>query len=110
MGELFERLGLGDEVGLAAQIDEDADASAVDVAVDQALASSALGALGGGGDALLTQDEPCLLHVAVGFGQRLPAVHDAGAGLGAEFFDLVNRYGHVGRSSGGMCCWLGLSR
>ena len=62
-----------------------ADAAAVDVAVDESLAGRPVGALAGGGDALLAQDEAGLIHIAVGFGEGLAAVHDTCAGLGAEF-------------------------
>ena len=68
--ELLELVGARDEVGLAVDLDEHADAAAgVDVARDQALAGVAAGLLGGRGQALLAQERDRLVEVAVGLGR-----------------------------------------
>ena len=79
-----EVLALGDEVGLALELDEDARGVG-----DQTGGRLALGAalrrLGGALDA---QDLDGLVEVAVGLVERLLAVHHAGAGLLAELLDV----------------------
>ena len=61
--ELLEILGAGDEVGLAVDLDEDADfAAGVDVLADRAFVGGAGGFLLGGGHAALAQDDEGLFH------------------------------------------------
>ena len=68
--ELLELVGARDEVRLAVDLDEHADAAAgVDVARDEALAGVAAGLLGGRGEAPLAQQRGRLLEVAVGLGR-----------------------------------------
>ncbi len=65
--QLLELVGARDEVGLAVDLDQHADAAAgVDVAGDEALAGVATGLLGGRRQALLAQQRDGLLEVAVG--------------------------------------------
>ena len=86
--QLLEVRGAGDEVGLAVELDEDADLSAgVDVGSDRALVGGARGLLGSRCHAALAEDDERLLHVALGLLQRLQAVAHGGAGLFAEFLD-----------------------
>ena len=90
--ELLELLGARDEVGLAVDLDEHADAAAgVDVAGDEALAGVATGLLGRRGQAALAQQRDRLVEVAVRLGQRLLAVHEPGAGPLAQFLDQLRR-------------------
>ena len=102
--ELLELVGASDEVGLAVDLDEHADAAArVDVARDEALAGVAARLLGRGGQALLAQQRDGLVEVAVGLGQRVLAVHEAGAGPLAQFLDQLRRdVRHAVRVS---CSW-----
>ena len=75
-----EHLVLGHEVGLGVDLHHDAHASLIDDGVRHALCGHLAGLLGLGGQALLTQPLDSLVHVAVGGGQRLLAVHHAHAG------------------------------
>ena len=96
--ELLELVRPGDEVGLAVDLDEHADAAAgVDVAGDEALASLAPGLLRGGGHAALAQQQDCLLDVAARLLEGALAVHHAGAGALAKLLDrLRGDRGHPG--------------
>jgi hypothetical protein len=68
--ELLEVRGLRDEVRLAVDLEQHADAVvAVHVRGDDALAGQAPRLLGGGGEALLAQVLDRLLLVAVGLGR-----------------------------------------
>ena len=63
----LEVVGARDEVGLAVELDEDADLAAlVDVGADQALARCAAGLLGGLREPALAQDGRRLFDVAIG--------------------------------------------
>ena len=107
--QLLEVRGAGDEVGLAVELEQDADlAAGVDVGSDCALVGGAGGLLGGRCHAALAEDDEGFFHVALGFLQGLEAVAHGGAGLFAEFFDefCVDLYGgfrHVGFLVCGFC-------
>src|SRR5687768_16795905 len=76
--ELLELVGAGDEVGLAVDLDQDADPAArVDVARDEAVLGVPIGPLGGGRQAAIPEDGDGLLDVAVGLDERLLAVHES---------------------------------
>ena len=84
----WKSVGAGDEVGLAVELEQDADLSAgVDVGAHRALVGGAGGLLGRRGHAALAEHDEGLFHVALGFLERLEAVAHGGAGLFAEFFD-----------------------
>ncbi|EGJ74447.1 putative elongation factor Ts [Streptomyces sp. Tu6071] len=89
VGDGLELLALGDEVGLALQLDEDAGGVVVgEEGDDGAVLGGAALALG---DALLALDAEKLdglVDVALGLVQRLLAVHHAGAGQLAELLDV----------------------
>ncbi len=96
--QLLEVVGAGDEVGLAVELEEDADLSAgVDVGSDCALIGGAGGLLGSRGHAALAEDDEGVFHVAFGFLEGLEAVAHGGAGLFAEFLDefCVDLYGGI---------------
>src|SRR3954447_9397752 len=96
-GERDEVLVARDEVGVAVDLDEDADlAVGVDVGLHRALGGLAAGELGGAGDALLAQPGHGRVDVAAGLGQRLLAVHHARAGAVAQGLDVLRGDGHVG--------------
>ena len=77
-----------DEVGLAVDLDEDADApAAVDVRDDSALGGLAAGLLRRLREALRAQPVDRLVHVAADLDKRLLAVGHAGAGTLAEILD-----------------------
>ena len=89
--EVQELLGAGDEVRLAVQLDEHADAPAgVDIGLDHALAGRAVGALRGGGDALLAQQRAGAIEVAFRPVERALGVHHSGAGLLAEPLHILD--------------------
>ncbi len=97
-GELLEGIGAGDEVGLALELDEGADAAlAVDVGLDDAFAGLAIRALGRAGHALLTDQLAGGVEVAAGLFEGAFGVHDAGAGLFTELLDVAG--GNHGDSS-----------
>src|SRR6185312_4737222 len=73
-----------DEVGLAVQLDEHAGPGAVEFGHDQAVGRGAGGALVHVLGALEPEQFDRGLDVAVGFGERVLAVHHAGAGLLAK--------------------------
>src|SRR4051812_1855848 len=86
--ELPELLGVGDEVGLAVDLDERPNGVVeVDVRVDPALVGASPGALGRAREPLLAQELRCAPDVAVGLDQRALAVHHPGAGRVAELLD-----------------------
>ena len=88
--ELLEELVLGDEIGLRIDLDDRA-ASALDGDPDEPFGGGASGLLGGGGETLGAEPIDCGLHLALGFGKRLLAVHHAGAGALAQFLDSRGR-------------------
>src|SRR5262249_31437478 len=88
--EILELLVLGDEIGLAIDLDRGA-LLAVDGDSDEAFRGGAAGLLGGGGEALGAQPVDRGFHVATGLAQRLLAVHHAGAGALAQFLDTRGR-------------------
>ena len=79
LDEVHELLVLGDEIGLGVDLDHHAHA-VHDGGVSHTLGGDAAGLLLRGGQALLTQILDSLVHVAVGLGERLFAVHHAHAG------------------------------
>ncbi len=81
VGELLELLGPGDEVGLAVDLDEDADpATGVDVALNEPLAGFPPGPLGRLGLAAGAEQRHRRLHVATGLLEGALAVHEARPG------------------------------
>ena len=72
----------------------------MDIGFDDALLGFALGALGGGEDALLANDLSGTLEVAVGLVEGALGVHDAGPRLLPEFLD---------ESGGDFGHWVGYS-
>src|SRR5215218_2549200 len=97
VGESLELVGLGDEVGLAVELDEHAELGGqvrvrgVQVGVDDALGGAVAGPLLDAGLAGLAQDLLGPLEVAVGVLQRLLAVHHPCPGGVAEGLDLGGR-------------------
>ena len=88
--ELLELVTARDKVSLAVDLDNHAEAgTTVDVGADGTLRGDAGGLLVGGGHALLAKPDDSLLHVAVALGERLLAVHHAGARLVAELLDSL---------------------
>ena len=76
---------------VALELRHDADLAAhVDVGLDDALGGHAAGLLLGGSDALLAEPLHRLVHVAVGLGQRLLALHHANAGRLAQLLNLCS--------------------
>ena len=73
----------GDEVGLGIDLDDDA-AGAGEHDADQAFGSDAAALLGGLGQALLAQPVDRALDITGRLGQRVLAIHHAGAGLLAK--------------------------
>ena len=91
-----ELIGARNEVGLAVHFHEDADLAAhVDVAADRALAGRAAGLLRRRREAALAQQGGGRFEVAVRFGQRGFAFHEAGAGHVAKFLHELCRNCHV---------------
>jgi hypothetical protein len=84
--EVLELVVAGDEVRLRIDLDCGA-ASALDGNADEPFGGRASGLLGGGGKALGAQPIDSGLHVTVGFGQRLLAIHHSGAGALPQFLD-----------------------
>src|SRR5437667_355680 len=78
-------LALGDEVGLAVDLDQHANlrrvvgSGAMQVCLDDALAGRSPGSLGRLGDSLLAKDGVRLLEVALGLLERVLAVHHSRA-------------------------------
>src|SRR5262249_49886012 len=92
VGQLFELLRPGDEVGLAVDLDDGADPAGVDVALNQPLGGHAVCLLFGVSDALLREVTRGFVDVAVGLLQRALAVHNAGVGELAKVLYQVESY------------------
>src|SRR5438876_5904260 len=91
--ELLELGRLGDEVGLAVDLDQHADlARRVDVGADRAVGGRARRLLGRLGEPALAQEPDRLLDVARRFAERLLAVEQARAGLLAQLLDGLERH------------------
>src|ERR1700722_19812192 len=88
LGGLLEQGGLGHEVGLAVQLDQDARLGAVQLRSDQAVGRGAGGPLARVLDALDPEQLDRVAEVAIGLGERVLAVHHAGAGLIPEPLDV----------------------
>ena len=88
--ELLELLVLGDEVGFRIDLDQRA-LGAFDGDPDEALGGGAAGLLGGGRQALGAKPVDRGFHVALVLGQRLLAIHHAGAGALAQFLHRSRR-------------------
>ena len=98
--EGLEGFVAGDEVGLGVHLDHGGAVLGGDDA-DQALGGGAAGFLGGLAEALLAQPVDGAFQVAVGLGERLLAIHHAGAGLFAQgFHEEGGDFGHLGVVSG----------
>ena len=95
-GQRLEVGVLGDEVGLAVDLDH-GGGIAVGGHADQALGGDAAGLLGDGGQALLAKPVDGGLEVAVDGAERLLAIHHARAGLLAEL--LHHLRGDLGHGS-----------
>src|ERR1700722_3792616 len=96
LGDLLDQgleLGVpGDEIGLAVDLDEDADLAVVmDIGADNTLAGDLAGALLGLDRALGAEPLGGLIHIAVGLFQCLLRVHHARAGPLAELLDVFRR-------------------
>ena len=99
--ERLELLVAGDEVRLAIHLEEHADLAAdVDVAFDQAFLRGAGGKLVDLAAQLLAQERDRLLRVAVGLGESLFAVEQAGAGLFAQVADHLSGNGDTHQNGG----------
>src|SRR5262249_9218628 len=86
--ELAELGVARDEVRLAGELHQGADAPAgMDVRLDDALAGVPVGTLGGRGKTLLPEQVAGPLEVALRLLESALAIHDAGAGLGAELLN-----------------------
>ena len=83
VGHLLELVVLGDEVGLAVQLDQ-----RTVLGRDQTLGGGTLGALADVLGALDAQQLDGLVEVAVGFDQRVLAVEHAGAGQLPQSLDV----------------------
>ena len=93
--EGLELLVLGDEIRLRVHFDR-STLGARYFDADQALGRSAAGLLGGRGEALGAQPVHRHRHVAIGFGQRLLAIHHARAALFAQvLYRSCRDLGHV---------------
>ncbi len=88
--EPLEVVVAGDEVGLRIDLDDHAD-KILDGDPDEPVGRDPAALLGGLGEALLAQPVDRGLDVAVGLGQRVLAVHHAGAGLLAQVLDQPRR-------------------
>ena len=86
VGEGEEVLVLGDEVGLGVDLDQHGLAAVLGDR-DAAFGGDAAGLLVGLGQARLAQPLGCGVDVAVVLGERLLALHHAGAGALAQFLD-----------------------
>lgn len=86
LDKVVERLAVGDEVGLAVDLDHNTD-TVDDGGVSHALSSHAAGLLRLRGEALFAQIHDGLFHIALALDEGLLAVHQAAAGGLAE---LVN--------------------
>src|SRR5579875_1447297 len=85
---------LGDEVGLAVHLDEDADLPArVDVGADRTVGGCARRLLRRLGEPALAQQPERALEVAAALRKRLLAVEEAGAGALAQVLDELEAHG-----------------
>ena len=90
--QFFEVVGARHEIALAVYFDEHANLSAgMDVAGHCAFAGHTRRFLGSDGNALLAQDHDRLLHIALGLGQSLFAIHHGSSGLFPEVLHLRSR-------------------
>src|ERR1700730_13848642 len=112
--EADEVLVRGDEVSVAVDLDQHPHASSsVDVGLDRALGGGAFPEILDLLALLQAQDLDRLLHVAIGLGQRLLAVHHARAGALAQRLDVLGgdiggahqRPGSPAGSLAGCACW-----
>ena len=95
LDELNERSGLCAEVGLAVDLDDSADAALfADGSVCHTLGSDAAGLLGSLRQTLFAQPLDCLIHIAVGLGERLLAVHHTDVGHFTQFLDISSSKCH----------------
>ena len=95
LNESDEKLALCAEVGLAVDLDNGADAAlGADLGICHAFCGDASGLLCGLGKALLTQPLDCLIHIAVGLGQGLLAVHHTDIGHLTESFYILSGKSH----------------
>ena len=86
--EGLEVFVFGNEVGLAVDFEQDAGSGVgVDAGGDDAFVGGAVGLGAGLDDAPLAEELDGGFDVAVGFGEDFFAVHHAGVGFVAEFFD-----------------------
>ena len=86
--EGLEVFVFGNEVGFAVHFEQDAGSGVgVDAGGDDAFVGGAVGHCRGLGDAALAEQLDGGFDVAVGFGEDFFAVHHAGVGFVAEFFD-----------------------
>ena len=94
--EVAEVVVLGDKVGFAVDLDEDADlALHVNVGGDRSFFGGAVGFLAGAGDAFFTKEFFGGGEVPTGFGEGFFAIHHSRVGFFAEFFDECGRdFGH----------------
>ncbi len=93
--QALEVVGAGHEIALAVHFHQHADfASGVDVAGHRAFAGNASGLLGGGGHALLAENDDGAFHVALGLGEGVLAVHHGSVGLLAKLFHLCGSNVH----------------
>ena len=78
--KLLEIVGLGNEVGLAVDLEQNADFAAhMDIGINYTFGSYTGRLLGGRGKALLAEILHGLVHIAIGLNKRALAVHHAGA-------------------------------
>src|SRR6266508_309004 len=85
LGELLERLRVGDEVGLAVDLHHRAHGVVeVDVGLDQPLVRRTAGTAGSGRETLRPKDLLGLVEIAVRLRERLLAFHHPGAGAVPE--------------------------
>ena len=90
--QLLEVVGACHEIALAVHLDEHTDlAAGVNVAGHRAFAGHARRLLGRNRNALFAQDHDGLLHIALGFGQGLLAIHHWSPGFFPEVFHLCCR-------------------
>ena len=96
--ELDERLGLGDEVGLAVDLGERHRLLVGgNREGDDALLGLLVDALGGDGETLLAEVLDGLFHIAVSGGEGFLAGAHSGGGRLAEFLDLLNCDSHCSK-------------
>src|SRR5437773_2222696 len=79
----------GGEIRLAVDFHKNTElAASMDVVSDHAFGGYSRRLLLGGGEALFSQNDDCLFDIALGFDERIPAVHHSCSGLFAELLDL----------------------